>query len=125
MCPDHGSVYYNGLRLSDLGTSFNHESQFYYIQIKNYSSLTILLPRHPTLGNKADIRAISHLGHFPLQAILMCTPSLPLVPSVSKQPAGTRKLQDSACAGTRAGSQGSQYSQVRETIQAQGKTLQL
>lgn len=103
LCPDHGSIYYNVLRLTDLDTSFTGEGQFYYVQIKNHSSLAIWISRHPPLGNKADIRTVSRLGHFPLPATLMWHPSLPLVPSVSKQPTGPRQLQDSACAGTRAG----------------------
>lgn len=74
LCPNHSSVYYNVLRLTNLDASFTREGQFYYVQIKNHSSLAIWISRHPPLGNKADIRAISRLGHFPLPEILMWHP---------------------------------------------------
>lgn len=58
-------------------------------------SLVVCIPRHPTLDNKADTGAISHLGHLlSYSRQYRCATSwLPLVPWVSKRewgPGGCR-----------------------------------
>lgn len=96
LCPDQSSAYYNILRLIALYTNLTHENQFYYVQSKNYGSLAVWTPRHPTLDNKADTRVVSHRGQslFSHCRQYWCTTSwTPLVPWVSKQAVGTGQLQ--------------------------------